>query len=354
MPCRPNSKVKRIPSLDGLRAVSISLVLYSHSLGLNGFLPSGYAVSWTGDLGNLGVRVFFVISGYLISTLLLLEHAKKGNVSLFAFYWRRAFRILPPSYLFLCILLAVRMINSTDALAGFTYSVNYPLWPPLTFSITHLWSLSVEEQFYLLWPSVMKFFGINRAMALAASFVILSPAIRLAALLFAPHAYIPYIGNTFETTADAIACGCVLAGLNNRLVNNQRYRGFLESKWMYVMPPAILIFNSLSHHPRFAYLVGYSVMNIFIALSIHSFVLAPRGFVGRLLNSSLAVWIGTLSYSIYLWQQIFLDPRGRWVLNQFPFNIAAILMTACASYYLVERPAFWLRDHLRPRALRTG
>src|ERR1035441_6727486 len=95
----------RIPSLDGLRAISIVLVLFAHLCGSPGFLGYG-AMRFTGGVGPLGVQVFFVISGFLITGLLLKEHAKTGRISVPAFYFRRAFRILPAFAVFICAIVA--------------------------------------------------------------------------------------------------------------------------------------------------------------------------------------------------------------------------------------------------------
>ena len=243
-------------------------------------------------------------------------------------------------------------ISRHDMLAGLTYSVNYPFWPAHAFCITHLWSLSVEEQFYLLWPSVMKLAGITRAMVCAAVVVFLSPLLRSGIFLFFPHSYSDYIGNTFETTADAIACGCLLAAVHKTLGASPRYRSILASNWMHLLPIAVVALNACSRHPRFAFLVGYSTINLLIAFYIHHLVLKPYGLIGWLLNSGPMVWLGTLSYSIYLWQQVFLNPDWSSILTSFPWNIGAAILAACVSYYLVERWAFWFRDHVRPVAWR--
>jgi peptidoglycan/LPS O-acetylase OafA/YrhL len=150
---------KKLPSLDGWRAVSIALVLIAHSkyaagfpamLGsaLDGFNANGIAP------GSLGVRFFFVISGFLITWLLLQEQAKHGVISLKHFYLRRALRILPVYFLYLFVLgfLTHYSQPASDWLTNLTFTTNY-FWPPEP--TAHLWSLGVEEQFYLLWPGLL-------------------------------------------------------------------------------------------------------------------------------------------------------------------------------------------------------
>src|SRR5580692_8626360 len=147
---------RRIASLDGLRAVSILLVLTSHSiLGTHSF-----AFRLLFLHADLGVRVFFIISGFLITTLLLNERAESGGISLRLFYIRRTLRILPAFYLFVG---TVAILNALGVIAVppgnwvyvLTYTLNFDPHPPWV--LGHLWSLSVEEQFYLLWPLVMRF-----------------------------------------------------------------------------------------------------------------------------------------------------------------------------------------------------
>ena len=145
----------RLPSLDGLRAISIFLVLLGHAGGTHGLVRLDLGI---GDYAHLGVVVFFVISGFLITRLLLSEHAKKGQVSLQRFYTRRALRLFPASYTYIaCITLlwlsGILHLEPRDLWHAVTYTVNY--LPGRTWQVGHLWSLSVEEQFYLLFPVLL-------------------------------------------------------------------------------------------------------------------------------------------------------------------------------------------------------
>jgi hypothetical protein len=135
------------------------------------------------DLGNLGVRTFFVISGFLITTLLLDERAATGSISLKKFYLRRVFRIFPASYVYIAIIallsaLGVITLKHNDLLCAVTYTVNNHY--ERSWWVGHLWSLSVEEQFYLLWPAVMVWLGTKKAFWVAVVTVILAPLFRTA------------------------------------------------------------------------------------------------------------------------------------------------------------------------------
>ncbi len=149
---------QRIPSLDGLRALSIFLVLALHSLqrlDLTHHVPW----FWLGIFnGATGVFIFFVISGYLITSLLLREHEKTGSISLRGFYFRRAMRILPPLYLYVGFLLllgwAGRLaIYKLDIISSLFFFHDYAL--SRMWTLEHFWTLSIEEQFYLIWPLLL-------------------------------------------------------------------------------------------------------------------------------------------------------------------------------------------------------
>jgi len=213
----PTSAVadKRVPSLDGLRAISIGLVLLSHLAGTPGF-PVTAKVGNILPLGELGVRVFFVISGFLITNLLLEEWSRRGDINLARFYFRRTFRILPPYYVLIAAVAvgaALRLIQIApgDLMHAITYTSNYH--PQRSWWIGHTWSLAVEEQFYLLWPAVLLLAGRRAGFAVAAGVVLVSPVVRLAVWQFVPSAA-DGVGTRFETIADSLAIGCLLAGLS--------------------------------------------------------------------------------------------------------------------------------------------
>ena len=145
-----------IPTLDGWRAVAISLVLLSHSSRSSGLAE---------HLGFLGVALFFGISGYLICTKLLVERERNGSISLKSFYWRRAFRILPASVSYLVVIgnlgvFSLEQVKGRDVASGILFFANY--LPNKHWDINHFWSLSMEEHFYMLWPMLLACLG-NRS-----------------------------------------------------------------------------------------------------------------------------------------------------------------------------------------------
>lgn len=340
----------RIASLDGLRAVSIALVMLSHLCGTRHFL--GYhSLDSLGDLGQLGVRIFFVISGFLITTLLLRELERTGRISLGDFYMRRFLRIFPAYYVLLaCVALCKYMnlvyLRPGDLPNALIYTSNYHhnhAW-----LLGHTWSLAVEEQFYLIWPLALCIVGKRWGMILAATCLMLCPLLRTVIWLWEP-ALRGGIGMSFPTIADALATGCLLAGCRGWLGSRSSYMSLLSSKAFIVVPAAVLAANMFGRSPRISYPGGQTIINIGIALVLDWSIRFAHCGIGRLLNAKGLVWLGTLSYSLYLWQQPFLDRTGLGPTPAFPANIVAAVITAAVSYYVVEAPMLRFRKRLVAR-----
>lgn len=325
------ASASRIPSLDGLRAISILLVIVGH-----------ISISNVG-LAIFGVHVFFVISGYLITSLLQGEQQRNGRISIGGFYTRRCFRILPAAYTYI-LLIALFWPGSRPGLPyAATYTVSYHFVTiPLVFQ--HLWSLSVEEQFYLLWP--LAFVLGFRYRAQVAWAAMLTAALFRLALAFSSSPFAAsYMHFSFPGTMDSIAAGCLLA------IYEPRFRERLQ--WM-CEPPAIAIAVPLS-----AWALGglwwgessvrgvrimatfWGVVPLLIALWI--FLLIQRK--DRILNNPVASAIGILSYSLYLWQQPFT------AAGKGPIVLRLIFLAVCAtaSYFLVEKPMLALGAYVRAR-----
>jgi peptidoglycan/LPS O-acetylase OafA/YrhL len=345
----------RIPSLDGLRALSIALVLCAHLSGtagsphLPGHLMAGAAV--------LGVRVFFVISGFLITSLLLAEIARTGTVSVRHFYLRRTLRIFPPFYVYVAAIaiagaLGWVALRDFDILAAVTYTTNYH--HDRSWYLGHAWSLAVEEQFYLLWPFLIKYLGVRRGARVALATIIAAPLLRTALLIGAPS-FRPGIGETFPTVADAIATGCLLACIRGRLDASPRLLAFLSGPAFWVVP-AVAVACAFVPSAKADALLGQTITNLGIAIAIERFVRFPTTAFARVLNARPIVFVGVLSYSLYLWQQPFLNRHTPIWLTAFPVNIVLAFAAALVSYTLVERPALRLRARIEAwwRAPRTA
>jgi len=332
-----------IPSLDGLRAVSIGLVFLAH-VGGTAEVPAFLAR--LERIGNLGVKVFFVISGFLITTLLLKEHAQAGRISLKNFYLRRTVRIFPAfyAYIFVSVLLylfGVVLLKQNDILYAVTYTMNYH--DERAWQLNHLWSLAVEEQFYLVWPLLLCALGPRRALICAAAAVLIAPTCR-ALMWYSFDASPTALTRRFQAVADALATGCLLAGFYNRLGEVRWYVQLLASRLFLFVPGTVLLVGlaTAAHSRGLYYVVGQSICNFAIVICLHRYVLFPGTLGGRILNSRPLVFVGILSYSLYLWQEPFLIPMdvepsyGKFATS-FPQNVVFAIGAALASYYLVEK-----------------
>jgi peptidoglycan/LPS O-acetylase OafA/YrhL len=352
---RSKTGESRIPSLDGLRAISITMVLASHGAASIPVLAKHPLLLYTAFNGNRGVSVFFVISGFLITSLLLKEERSTGTVSLKGFYIRRAFRILPPFWFYLATLVVLWKLGAihtswADLRNAVIFVRDYTIGDWWT---GHSWSLSVEEQFYLLWPAALVLSGTRRAKWIALSLIAAAPAVRILSQLFLASK----IGHDqtfmFHMRVDTLMFGCALAML-------YKTPWFTRIASRVLTWPGVLIalfhFGFLSGYlmNRFQgyYLltVGYTLDGVAISYLLLYFVTRPASLGGRILNSRMFVHVGLISYSLYLWQQLLLTPPQDAlarsiapVLGTFPFNLLLAVLAAELSWKLVEKPALNLR-----------
>ena len=342
----------RIPSLDGLRAISILLVIASHAAFIFGF-------SSFFNVGDLGVRVFFAISGFLITGLLIRELDKADKINLVKFYFRRTLRIFPPYYFFLLIfvLLAVAgkvQISLAQFLPVFTYTSNYIF--PGDWNLDHAWSLSVEEQFYLIYPGFLVLFGRHTIAWLLGVSLLICPIVRFADFQLFSYLQPIWMTKGFHANLDTLAIGCLLALKHKWLHENQLYRQILDSKFMFAVPVLLITVNAQIDYPGLNLGLLFSFNNILIALTIDWAVTHHANIAGKILNSRPFVFIGMMSYSIYLWQQPFLLNLGAFVnryLNPdlsskhfaFPYSLCAFALCCGVSYFAVEKYSLKLRRY---------
>jgi peptidoglycan/LPS O-acetylase OafA/YrhL len=348
------SSDKRMPSLDGLRAISIGLVLIAHIAEMRGFPSLGRAHWIPEKCGELGVKIFFVISGFLITSLLVQELAQTGRISLRDFYLRRGFRIFPVYYFYLAVVfglvaLGVFPQRPHDAVFSLTYTMNYHY--DRSWNVGHAWSLSVEEQFYLLWPAVMCWAGPRRRVQIAVAVLLVGPIARAISWQIQRHlgGENVGIGQTFPTVADALAVGCLLALERDRIASFQRYNALLRSRWFALVPLTAVVALLGTRVLAFNHTIAQTIINVAICITIDRCVRIPGGAVIGLLNSRPFVFVGTLSYSIYMWQQPLLNPETTSPLVPFPLNLLLVLPVAWASYNLIEKPFLRLRVRFQKR-----
>jgi peptidoglycan/LPS O-acetylase OafA/YrhL len=342
--------------------VSILLVLGDHSRLVSGFPSSWTDVwSWLFD-GNLGVRFFFVISGFLITHLLVRENERKGRIRLRDFYLRRALRILPVYYMFLLAALALSFFGGfhqtpSNWAANLTFTTNFF---DRNWTTGHLWSLSVEEQFYLLWPLCLVMVSGQKSRSLVYWILALPIAIApLCRLISHKHLVSGFGAPLFSTFSffnyfDSLAVGCLAA------IFWARHEGEISERMCRKPGSAcclasllILIPHALSRFPRL-WLLYVPLAPTFQAIGFGLLLLAsisvPQRF--RPLNWMVVRQVGILSYSIYIWQQVFCgDPRvfGRdsvpWI--SFPGWLVPVFLVATFSYFGLEKPLMDLRARLR-------
>lgn len=357
-----SASLARIPSLDGLRALSIFLVVALHTLQRYSISHHISRVWYAIFNGETGVFIFFEISGFLITSLLLQEHEKRGSISLRGFYLRRAFRILPPLYLYIGVIvmlgLAGRLILTRVDVVSALFFFHNIKGTDVMWSLEHLWSISVEEQFYLVWPFLLVYClrrpghgGRIAASIIPCSIILVSPVFRVL-LSRSTNPAIHHFGINFFKF-DFIMFGCLVALLQHTSRFEAIYRFASRKTWL--APAVIVLCSALTARFQnyFDLPFGYTINGAAIAVFLLWSTRNPSSLTGRVLNWKPIVQIGVLSYSIYIWQTIFLhannrqvfEPLGRFgiLISTFPGNWLAILIVASLSYYIVEQPALRVR-----------
>jgi len=331
-----------LPTLDGWRAVAISLVVFCHAsvgLGLGQFK----------DVGLLGVQIFFGLSGFLITTLLLNEEERNGSISLRGFYTRRVFRIIPAAATFLLIVGLLSIggvihISLARWLSSLFFMANYSL-SETSWYVGHFWSLAVEEHFYLVWPAVLLFVPGNRKRLTLAIGAALAVALWRAVdfkfrLTWTDSAW--FWGRT-DINADGILFGVIYAlALRDAQIAPALKRALSNPL---AAPLSIAVFVLTAVLPSaLGWKMGFILITV-RAAAVPAMLLAtlhnPTHLLGRMLELKPLCFLGLISYSLYLWQQLFLVWEPNPALHPvqwFPVNIGAAALCAVLSFYLVETP----------------
>lgn len=339
-----------IPSLDGLRALSVLTVVFAHHINKNWF-P-----------GGLGVYVFFVISGYLITRLLFLEKKSDGYINIPAFYFKRVVRLYPAilfytifviiSYYFLNIDIDwIQPLSSIFYFANYLYAyreIHHLSSSVMPFGI--FWSLSVEEHFYLIFPFVFIFSRAKPLVLVGFSlFVCVASLIwRVYFASFNPEflgTEVIYMRTDFR--ADAIAYGVMLAAICESSWNKIAIK-FIGNIITWSFALAFIILSLLFRDSFFRETLRYSIQGVAIMVLICGILYQSRlRYIQIFLNASPLVFIGRLSYSIYVWHyasRIFYKyiPSNFMELHKI-FDIACTIILAVISFYFIESPFLKLR-----------
>jgi peptidoglycan/LPS O-acetylase OafA/YrhL len=340
-----------LPSLDGLRAVSILLVVLGHAFSMTA--PSGWRpLTYVFD-GGLGVRIFFVISGFLITTLLLREQAEAGAISLPRFYVRRFLRLAPVQLayigaLFLLTLTTPLQVSTCEFATSLTYTKNYGCG---TWVDGHLWSLAVEEQFYLIWPTLLALLPRRPLIVVLAALACISPISR-ALEYHSGHRTLTWL----TSNTDVLMIGCLMAfsahsPLMTRLIGWRPAVGRLMAVGLIAAP---MVMSAHYWLGWFTVMFGPALQAAAAAYLICSLVFAPKGWSVAVLNAPPVAFLGRMSYSLYVWQQLFFTSATAfgltWALPlEFPFNVGFALLAGLASYLIIETPMAKLRARFRSR-----
>jgi peptidoglycan/LPS O-acetylase OafA/YrhL len=344
---------KVISGLDGARALAVILVLIDH------FRVFDYFSDEHPKTGSLGVMIFFVLSGFLITSMLLKEYRQTGKISLANFYRRRAYRIFPNFYCCWIITTVVycvgRDFHWKHAALSFFYLMDYgrALAPENVQPWMHMvisWSLAVEEKFYLLWPLLLLVLLKRPNLIRILVSIILGQWIYRFVMALHFHVSEGYVYSTFDMRADALLVGCLLA----IMLENDRVRllccGLLRRQCFSLLAPLALVLVVVAPPSnKAAWLVVWSMQPLIIAVMLLQAVYwgaKSWTFMGHATVRLTA----QLSYALYLYHPL----AGRIVkqLGMRHLGYPALILTfimAPASYYLVERPFMRMRDRPRSR-----
>jgi len=351
---------KRLVELDGLRGLAVMMVVFGHA---GGTLSHGYT-GWLSPLqllpdGEMGVRIFFILSGFLITSILVAEYDWTKTICLLDFYKRRVLRIFPAFYTYLIVVtvlsvLGILPVAPQSLFLAATFLLNYMDYIVLSFHLKsfddigyavvgHFWTLSLEEQFYWVWPFALIFFLRKKAFFFVPILICVIPVIRFATYFLSPGTR-GQLGMMFHTGSDVILFGCLLAicairrpvWVNRLILPSWAITGLMLFT-LIMVPRMEQIFPSPYFHKLWA-ATNYSVESLLLTVIIANILLQPQAWYTRLLKTRVLVFLGTISYSIYLWQQLFCFSFNTTVTGQFPLNIVCAIGVGYLSYRFIERP----------------
>jgi len=317
----------RLPGLDGVRAIAVIAVVWHHA----GAGAVGQSVALN---GFLGVDLFFVLSGLLITGLLLREQATNGRISLANFYMRRALRIFPLYFLILALLALYFLLASAASTQRGAFVHDLPWlvtytsnWVPAHGVMAITWSLSTEEQFYLAWPPLLAWWG-RRALWPLAIFLAANQALNLGLLdgwwsaFDAARQELPIL----QTTFTPILLGVLLAfALDSPLRATLRRwtAGPMLSLWLVLLAMLACWPGNVQGLPRLAFHVAAT-------MSLAGIVLQPASRIVSVLEWKPLVIVGTVSYGVYLWHMLVLDVVVR-LANRWHVNTPLVVFIACLT-----------------------
>jgi peptidoglycan/LPS O-acetylase OafA/YrhL len=349
-----------MPQLDGIRGIAVMLVMFRHWLpqeDLINFLP----------LGRIGVDIFFVLSGFLITKILLKERFESDaslstGKKIYTFYIRRSLRIFPVYYLLLLVVFIINLEGSRGSILWYaTYATNFFLFKEQSWvnHLSHLWTLAVEEQFYLFWPFVILFVPKNKLLKVIQFFIVLGPLSRAIFYLINPSIY-----NNILTIncIDTLSLGGLLA-----YIHMGYYQFTISKAALYNILVALIAVVFLSAAGLLTPVIDTMFHSTAVALLalvvIHKASTGFEGSIGAALENKSLLYMGKISYGLYLYhnfipliyQKVFDKFNLRNVTIPFtdgftfapildnkyltfPLYLLTVLVIASLSWFLLERP----------------
>lgn len=339
-------KSSHLHSLDGFRGISILLVVIGHTCARMDSRLLQFFFN-----GSLGVYVFFVISGFLITTLLLKEKLKTGTISLKNFYMRRFLRIFPVAYLYLITLGILNyLLNLQVPMLAFTgaalYIMNFEYFQ-VNWYTHHYWSLSIEEQFYLIFPSILKK-NLRFYSWLLPVLLLVIPVIVLLCRhnYFLSHSWF-YQFIYYLLQFDGILTGSFFALL---YFKNMIPMALIE-KYKIPLNLILITITLFIHNIREMEWLSH-ISPFLIATIIVSNLEVKNDFIFRILNNKYLAKIGILSYSLYIWQQLFTMTRSESTYKvipwySFPINVFVLFAVSYISYNYYEKGFLKLKSRFK-------
>ncbi len=346
-----------IPTLDGWRAIAIIWVLFAHS---QMWSFGWFSIGPLKETGDRGVQLFFALSGFLICTRLLKEEVVSKSISLKSFYIRRLFRIQPAALTYLLVIVVLGMIGIIKlylpGVVGAALMIrNY--WPPRPgpgqWYTAHFWSLAVEEHFYLLLPGFLVLCRKRRLAILSLAVI----AIEFWRLVVFEHPSLQKLGMLVYLRTDVVI-GQILLGsvFAVALAENPSFVAWVKRRlhpWVALLYTAVVFTRLGLHRSRFDHAILITVFPVLIIATVFH----PDTWFSRLLELPAVRFVGRISYSLYLWQMLFLDPFVTPAPGTFKANNtlcwSAAIACAIASYYLIEKPLISVGHRLAGRSRQT-
>jgi peptidoglycan/LPS O-acetylase OafA/YrhL len=351
----------KILGLDGIRALAVITVVLTH-LGIynhftsRGWVSPEYLIPFS---GSVGVTVFFVLSGFLITTLLVKEYDANGRISIKDFYIRRTLRIFPLYFTVVGLTtlfsyLGYVNIKIESFYYAFTYTYNFvprEYYSPL---LGHTWSLAVEEHFYLVWPIIFSlFFGRKTKFLVLLSIVCILLFSYFQDFLFSSHAKFFFIERWTITAGTAIFIGAIMA----LFLESGKYKATMRILMGHNITLLFGIFAYL--HTIIFGVMSYNGLRMNIiavgaVLIIAWISLNQKSLLAKALSFPPLRYIGVISYGVYMWQGFFLSTgpaRSASALWPLPSTTGLILLILVAplSYHCIEKPILRFKKNFEPK-----